>query len=124
MKTDLEHWNQHQALKRTNPHAAALYLNEHGDAVFRGRPAPAVTAPTVEQQLASEIAARGVVAHMVQRETEADTAALLAFADYEKLKRTNPHAAALRLNDAADLIYRGRELAAAVPPEPEPPQAA
>jgi hypothetical protein len=122
-KTDLDHYQQHQALTRSNPHAAALYLNENADAVSRGRmldkpakdPAPALIAKQAE---------RKATVLSVQRTMQADAAALLAFNDYEALKARNPHAAALRLNEDSDAIFRGRELAAAATPDPEPPQAA
>lgn len=122
-KTDLEHYQQHQTLKRSNPHAAALYLNDNADAVSRGRlldkpakdPAPPLIAKQPERK-ATVLAA--------QRTMQADAAAVLAFKDYQALKATNPHAAALRILEDSDAIFRGRELAEAATPDPEPPQAA
>ncbi len=82
-----------------------------------GNVEPAVTTAEV---LSAEIASRGATKLSVQRQAQADAAALLAFRDYQSLKAQNPHAAAARLNKDADAIFRGRELAAAATPDPGP----
>jgi hypothetical protein len=79
---------------------------------------------TTAEVLTAQIAAQGATKLAVQRQAQADAAALVAFRDYEALKAKNPHAASARLNEDADAIFRGRELAAAATPDPEPPQAA
>lgn len=83
-----------------------------------------VPAPTTAEVLGAEIASRNATKLSVQRQAQADATALVAFRDYETLKAKNPHAAALRLNEDADAIFRGRELAQTATPDPEPPQAA
>ena len=121
-KTDLEHFQQHQALKKTNPHAAALYLNENADAVSRGRLLDKPAKDPATALVAKEVERKATVLSL-QRTMQADAAATLAFKDYQALRASNPHAAALRLLEDSDAIFRGRELAQAAT-DPEPPQAA
>lgn len=37
MVSDIRHFRQYSELRKENPHAAALYINRHGSAVYRGR---------------------------------------------------------------------------------------
>jgi hypothetical protein len=90
---------EYATLKRTNPHAAALYLNQHSSAIYPSAAAAAAAGHDPSHPLAD----------------------VNAFRRWRELSATNPHAAALLMNQSGDAICRGRTLDTE---PPEPPSAA
>jgi hypothetical protein len=80
--------------------------------------------PTAEHTKVAKLADGAAKKLAAEQQAAGDASAALAYRNYQALKATNPHAAALAMNANADEINRGRELAAAATPDPEPPQAA
>jgi hypothetical protein len=76
------------------------------------------------EKLVGEVATREASKLAVQKQSQADARAVLAFQKHQELKQTNPHAAALFVNANAFEISRGRTLAATQTEPPEPPKAA
>lgn len=94
-------------------------LAPHDLALLHVQAAQQPAARSAAQPLVNQIAQRDAAKLAVQRKREGDAAAILAFENYQRLKASNPVAAAASMNANAFEINRGRELATEPPEGPE-----